>query len=744
MTIAEHDQPAATARADVDDPVRDEQRVVDTLYALLEDEIAQATAALHTATTADIGSVPAARVEREALVRSHRQRLAQLRAAQQRLCFGRIDLADQTTFHVGRVGLADPKGASRALLDWRAPAAAAFYQATGANPMGLQRRRHLRTEGRRVVGVFDELLELTVATGGSDAALDADSALLAALDAPRDGQMHEVVATIQAEQDRIIRAPLRGVLVVQGAPGTGKTVVALHRAAYLLYTYRQQLRSGVLVIGPGSAFLDYIGQVLPSLGENGATLISLGDLHRGTRPSGSEQPVIAALKGDRRMSEVLRRAVAAVPRVPERDVPLDVDGETVLLRPSDVVAAMRPAGAERSPHNVARVVFVREILDRLVRRLARTGGYATDEVVGEIRLELLRSLHASRDVRREVNRCWPLMTPQRLLRRLYRDPDLLHRVAPDLTASERQSLLRDADADAVSEVAWTVADIALLDEAAELLGEDPEPRRRAAAARAAAHADEIQYARSVAQMVGNETLADGERLAAQYTGYDGPMPDESGVDEGGPRTFGHVVVDEAQELTAMQWRAVLRRCPSRSMTVVGDMAQATSPGAAATWAKALRPHLVDRWDTAELTINYRLPRAINDLAHDMLVGMGAAAGTSRARAVREGTDAVRRHQVLPADTTPEALAVTIVGDELAAGIGTVAVVGASARIPALVEALSREASARVSVLTAIEAKGLEFDAVVVVVPDEVLADVGPRGLYVALTRATQRLHIVAP
>jgi DNA helicase IV len=706
-----------------------EQDVLDELYRLLETETRQTAAAFRAAATADMGATPAARLEQEALARSHAQRLTQLQAAVDRLCFGRIDREDGTSFHLGRVGLAQDGGEGRALLDWRAPAAAAFYQATGAHPMGLVRRRHLRTRDRRVTDVHDELLSLDAgADPGADAALDTDSALLAALEAPRDGRMHEVVATIQAEQDRIVRAPLRGALVVQGAPGTGKTVVALHRAAYLLYTHREQLRSGVLIVGPGETFLRYIGQVLPSLGETGAVLRSLGALHEGAEATAVDDPPVAALKGDLRMAEVLRRAAARLPSVPERPVPLDVDGDVVLLRPRDVEDAARRARAEGSLHNEARVTFVQHVLERLLRQLGRVVGYAPEDVTGPTRTELLRALHASRDVRREVNRCWPLTTPERLLARLFRDPARLRAAAGDLLTGGERALLHRADPQAP----WTVADAALLDEAAEILGEDPEPRRRAAAAAAAAAAQELRYARGVAEMTGTSDAVDVEHLAARYAAAG------TDDDDRGPRTYGHVVVDEAQELTAMQWRAVLRRCPTRSMTVVGDMGQATSPGASPSWEQAFAPHLDrDRWTVGELTVNYRLPSEINDLAHATVRALGVEA--SPAQAVRQGRDAVTVWPVAAGD--PTVTAGEVAARELAGGTGTVAVLAVGDRLAGLRRRGAPE-DQRLAILSPVEAKGLEFDAVVLVCPSEVLAEVGPRGLYVALTRATQRLHVV--
>jgi DNA helicase IV len=562
--------------------------------------------------------------------------------------------------------------------------------------------------------------------------LDADAALFAALNAPRDGQMHDVVATIQAEQDRIIRAPLPGVLVVQGGPGTGKTVVALHRAAYLLYAHRDRLRSGVLVVGPGQRFLDYISQVLPSLGEDGTTLRTLGRLHDGCDAHATDLPAVAALKGELRMAGVLAAAVADLRHLPPAAVPLDVDGTLIHLHPADVAAAARAALQERLPHNEGRVPFVNNVLERLLRHLATALGHRPGELADGERLELLRTLHASLDVRRAVNRCWPMVTAEQLVRRLLSTPGVLDRCAPGLTAEERALLRRPREA------AWTVSDVPLLAEAAALLGEDPEPRRRAAARAVAERAAEVRYARGVRELTGPAgAMVDAATLADRYAGA-------QEVDDAADATvFGHVVVDEAQELTPMQWRAVLRRCPTRSLTVVGDMAQATSPGAATSWARALAPHLGDRWMLRELTVNYRLPQAINEFAQGVLSAAGVAA--TPFWSVRDGHDPLHQHH-LPDVAAAARLAARLARQERAgSGAGSVAIICPPQHQAAIERVLDRRASdgeRPVRILGANEVKGLEFDVVLVVDPDAIDAAAGPRSLFVALTRATQRLHVL--
>ena len=710
-----------------------EQRAVDRIYGLLDAETTAASTALHELARADTNRTPAAVAERDALLAAHAGRLAALRAAEDKLCFGRLDLTDGTRHYVGRVGLSDPDGSARALLDWRAPAAAAFYRATRAQPLGVARRRHLSVRGRRVAAVTDELLhpEAAAAVDGG-AHLDADAALFAALNAPRDGQMHDVVATIQAEQDRIIRAPLPGVLVVQGGPGTGKTVVALHRAAYLLFTHRERLRSGVLVVGPGQRFLDYISQVLPSLGEDGTTLRTLGRLHDGCDAHATDLPAVAALKGELRMAGVLAAAVADLRPLPPAAEPQDVDGTLIHLHPADVAAAARAALQERLPHIEGRVPFVNHVLERLLRHLATALGHQPGELADGERLELLRTLHASLDVRRAVNRCWPMVTAEQLVRRLLSTPGVLDRCAPGLTAEERALLRRPREA------AWTVSDVPLLAEAATLLGEDPEPRRRAAARAVAERAAEVRYARAVAELTGPAgAMVDAATLADRYAGA-------QEVDDAADATvFGHVVVDEAQELTPMQWRAVLRRCPTRSLTVVGDMAQATSPGAATSWARALAPHLGDRWMLRELTVNYRLPQAINEFAQGVLSAAGVAA--TPFWSVRDGHDPLHQHH-LPDVAAAARLAARLARQERAgSGAGSVAIICPPQHQAAIERVLDRRASdgeRPVRILGANEVKGLEFDVVLVVDPDAIDAAAGPRSLFVALTRATQRLHVL--
>lgn len=699
--------------------LRAEQRQLDRFYARLDELRVEAATGLAELSRAGSAGTPAARVERDALLTLGRDNLARLSAVEERLCIGRLDLLEGGHRYVGRIGLTGPDGA-RMLLDWRAPAAQAFYRATPAEPAGAISRRHLITRNRQVTGIQDEVLDLAgfTAAGRSTDTVSADDALMLSLNAHRTGRMSDIVATIQAEQDRIIRAELAGVLVVQGGPGTGKTVVALHRAAYLLYAHRERLaRSGVLVVGPNARFLDYISQVLPSLGETGVVLATPGQLYPGVDARAAESEAAIAVKGDVRMARVLAAAVKARQRVPRHPIELSVEGTTIVLTPAEVATARHRAQLSRKPHNQARLRFVNELLPKLAAKLARA---QRDELGDDNRAELINALRYAPDVRREVNLCWMPLTPERVLRDLYADTDALTRLAPHLSPAERASLRRERQA------AWTPADAALLDELAELLGTEESPDDGPAEAELRA---EREYAGRVLELISEMApeaaqMVTAENLAERYR----PEPERRSLLESAASdrswAFGHVVVDEAQELSAMQWRVLMRRCPSKSMTVVGDIAQTGSPAGARSWQQMLQPYLADRWRLAELSVNYRTPAEVMAVAARVLVAAGVP--ITPVSSARSG---------VPPQLEARTELAPVVAEELARG-GTVAVIAAGP--------LQLPPAERLSVLTPAESKGLEFDSVVLVEPAEIVAASrrGISDLYVAMTRATQRLRVL--
>jgi len=704
-----------------------EQKVVDTLYARLDELRDEATERLAEVRKAGPSGSPQNRSERDAFATLYEDRIAQLDAVEDRLCFGRLDLATGERLYVGRIGLSDAEHVPL-LTDWRAPAASAFYSATAANPSGVVNRRHLTTQGRRVTAVEDDVLDVErLREMGGEVGLAGEGALLAALGARRTGRMGDIVATIQAEQDAVIRAPLQGALVVQGGPGTGKTAVALHRAAYLLYHHRRLLESrGVLLIGPSQSFLRYIDHVLPSLGETGAVSTTLSGLVRGVDTSTHEREEVARIKGRAEMAHVIRAAVRERQRLPRHDQEVRIDGRTVVIRRSDIREAQAKARRDGKPHNEARAVFAKEMVSRLTTQLMQQLEASLGE---DDRAELARDVRDSRDVRIALNLCWMPITPEQLLRDLFSKEHLLEACAESLSPEERALLRRPADAP------FTDADVPLLDEAAELLGDLPSGAPKAPTGPST---EEIQYAKEVLRTFGSAMTipVDAETLAARMQAPSARLTVAERAMADRTWTYGHVVVDEAQELSPMAWRMLLRRCPTRSFTIVGDVAQTTASAGTRWWPETMDPLFRGDWTLRELTVSYRIPAAVAEAAQAFARAAGLPA--SDMRAARELDDAVRVKRadgpVLEA-AVAEALRQS---EEFAReGGALVAVLTSDAQADA---ARALVAGTDVQAMSAREAKGLEFDAVVLAEPADIA--VVPSDLYVALTRPTRRLTLV--
>jgi DNA helicase IV len=500
----------------------------------------------------------------------------------------------------------------------------------------------------------------------------------------------------------------------------------------------------VLIVGPNRAFLRYIEQVLPSLGETGVVMASAGELYPGVTALHDDEPDVARLKGDRRMADVLAAAVRARQRPPATDVPLDVDGSKLVLRRASVEGAIARTQRNRRPHNVARTSFVKDVLNDLAQQLARAHRVELDP---DNRDELIAELRDSPAVRKAVNLCWMPTSPAALLAALYADPDKLAAAAPHLRPAERALLLRPAGSE------WTVSDVPLLDEAAELLGEDPSGDRAARALADAQRQAEVEYAQGVLAMSGAGETLTAEDLVDRYSGGGGSVALSERAAADRSWAFGHVVVDEAQELSAMAWRVLMRRCPSRSMTIVGDIAQTSSAAGARSWREMLDPFVAGRWRMSELTINYRTPRQIMDVAAGVLRAAGVE--TRAPESPRVG-DWEPTASVIPPDDMPS-IVDAVLRELKQLGEGSLAVlVPRSQRVaiwdalrvalPAgLLAAADDDVDRPVSVLSVREAKGLEFDSVVLVEPARILAE-SPTGLadvYVALTRPTQRLRVLS-
>lgn len=605
-----------------------EQRHVDRAYArldVLRDRAQQRSAGV---LRQGKGGTHQARHDRDAFVRSSLYRLEQLNAAEYGLVFGRLDEDDGDVWHVGRIGINDDDY-EPLVVDWRAPVAAPFYRATPLEPLGIRRRRHLHMRGRRIVRLDDELMDAAAARSG-DVVLVGEGALLAAVAQPRSDRMSDIVATIQREQDDVIRAPLDGVTVVQGGPGTGKTAVALHRVAYLLYANRERIEHlGVLVIGPSARFLRYIGDVLPGLGEQAVRLARIGDLAGEDVVTGQDPPEVRRVKGDGRMTTVLTRLVRNWP---------------------------------------------------------------WESVTEDDWFDLCETM----------------------LQRMLNDEQVLRRAGHDVLSRRDLDVLADHRGEG-----WTEADVALLDELGTLLARR-RPRRR----RRRTRVDDGRIEETLDVLGVDSTMREAAREH---------MRRQVESETGGPDdVYGHVVVDEAQELSQMQWRMLVRRCPAGSMTVVGDLDQAMRPDPLDAW-EHLSSQLPGRLRVFELTVNYRTPAEIMAYVEQQREITGI-----RRHPPRSVRFSGNEPQVRTIDERDVAATVERLVAEHSSGPGTLAVIAPERVIGELRAALGRD----VACLTARGAKGLEYDVIVLALPDMIADEDGGAALYVALTRATRELIVL--
>ncbi|MGD0054901.1 MAG: AAA family ATPase [Acidimicrobiales bacterium] len=713
-------------------------------------------------------------VERDVVMATALSRLDQLAIGDQPLFFGRIDYGPNgsgsaDTYHVGRLAVSDEQ-LNALVVDWRAPVAEAFYRATGVESLGLSRRRHVAIRANEVTGVEDEYFaddngelslpadEVRAATeeglvdGGF--ALGGPGALLAALGRARTGRMGDIIATIQGEQDQIIRAPLAGILLVQGGPGTGKTAVALHRAAYLLFTHRNTLeRQGVLVVGPNPLFLNYIENVLPSLGESGVTLSTISGLVTNVVVRGRDSEAADWLKGDPRMVTLIARALRTRQRPLRHDVEIPVGRAIVVLRAQYTTEIVERARRRPGNHNQRRSAIGRELANRLANeyhdRFVRDGSDEFSQVS-----ELAEQIRATAQFKEVLQRIWPRLSGQELLYDLFGAPALIRAAGQDLLSDDEMQLLYRPRDSALEETRWTKADAALIDEARVLLG----PRRRP---RPAAKIEESDILEGVdldayALNVRAAALREAARLA--------PAP-STVLDEAEFVTYGHIVIDEAQDLSPMELRVLKRRDLTGSMTIVGDMGQATTVSSFASWDSLLEVLEPRRKLTrVDLTVSYRTPEEVLDFAAPTL--SAAAPDLVAPRPVRRaGTSPIV--EVVGAGEFAATLVEATKRECKAVTPGRVAVICAGERVDEIVELLcrngldavdprdgdSRGLGADLVVLGAEGANGLEFDATIVVEPSQIArrgssdpTATTPRGLrtlYVAMTRPTRRLAIVA-
>ncbi|WP_454730329.1 RNA polymerase recycling motor ATPase HelR [Cellulosimicrobium protaetiae] len=648
------------------------------------------------------------------------------------LCLGRMTFADGSApVYVGRVGLTDPAG-ERLLVDWRSPAAEPYFAATPAHPLGLAARRRYRWTRGRVTDYWDE--ELVPDGAGSGAALDDQSAFVASLGASRSPRMRDVLGTIQADQDAIVRAGSRGALVVDGGPGTGKTVVALHRAAYLLYADPQVGggHGGVLVVGPSRPYLSYVADVLPGLGEEGVQTCTLRDLvPEGAAARPETDPEVARLKASAELVAAIEPAVRFSERPPAEGMEVETPWAGVWLSTADWAEAFESVDPG-TPHNEARDDVWAALVEILVDKTVGEG--ASEDAGGLSADDVRRALRGHRALGAAFDRAWPLVEATDLVADLWSVPAYLRLCAPSLTPEEVRALQR-ADAQA-----WTTADLPLLDAARQRLG-DPEASRRRRRNEAAAAAERARMDDVVDHLVASD---DSELMV--MTMLKGQDLRDALVDEGAMVTatpdrlagpFAHVVVDEAQELTDAEWRMILSRCPSRSVTVVGDRAQARH-GFAEGWSERLGRVGFDRVAEASLSVNYRTPQEV----------MAAAEPVIRAALPDANVPtSVRSTGVPVAYGSVADLDVVLDGWLAEHAEGTACVIGGAGSVAASTEPVSarldEDGASRVRVLTPETAKGLEFDLVVLVDPQAFGDGVeGAVDRYVAMTRATQRLVVL--
>ena len=674
--------------------IETEQGSVDMMYAQLDSELAARVAARERVMVSTVEGAEAHHA-RDVELSHLSDDISRLRLAERSLCFGRID-SDSQSLHVGRIGLRSASG-EILLVDWRAEAARPFYASTMVSPLGLRRRRHLRIEGRRVVDVSDEILDGTTPT-----AVDVvgDGPLVSALSGSRTGRMREAASTLQREQDEIVRSEHRGVMVVDGGPGTGKTIVALHRAAFVLYAFPSIAQRGVLVFGPNRRFLAYISDVLPSLGENNVELATAADLV-GVDTTDSEPEAVALAKGGRCFAEALAQRVQN--RQPH-GVPLRLTTAhgQVILDSTRVDAARRSALQGDIGHNPGRDLFLEHIVDELVNELEQQTAKEISDFEDELKevsgIDLDRmfarrpenpqpddfepppdeldidwdrvrdDLLSDSDIDRIIDEVWPRLRAQDIVHDVLTDPVALTHAIPELAEEHIDSIVAGVG------MGWSSADLPLLDEA--------------------------------------RSLVDG-------------LPET---------TYGHIVVDEAQLLSEMEWRMLMRRCPNRSMTIVGDLAQAGPVTTITSWEDALEPFVADRYVHHTLTINYRTTAEILEATSPTLALIAPRQKLSHS--IRHGEPPTH---IRIADSDIENAIGELIArlrddhpDEL---VGIVAAPRRARRIG--LGSLADDAA----VVPAPDARGLEFDTVIIVGPEEIHGEskAGLRDLYVAQTRATKRL-----
>ena len=701
--------------------VEQEQEFTDDAYLLLHALQRYLSGRLNTIQSAPSTGTGQDDLEREAHADNLRSQIRSAEAAESRLYFGRIDGDDNSIHRIGRIGLRTPDG-EMALIDWRAPNAAPFYQATTAERMNTTLRRRISTklidQRNTVTHVDDEWLR-EPGEGSYQAAQES-------VTAPRGGRMADILATIAADQDAIIRSPLNQVTVVQGGPGTGKTVVALHRAAWLLYTYRDRLaKDAILIIGPSTAFLRYIDQVLPSLGETDIVLLTPGQLFPGVSATLEDITPVAAIKGKENMAQVIERAVNNWTDIPDQDVTIETEsGIHLRLTRSQIREAFKSIN-KRSSYHSNREIFLKRLLDHMARNLAHDRG--DEQPDQETRTELTADFIDDRHVRRVLNLMWMPTTAEKVLTRLYTDARFLSFCAQGILSNLEIALLQREKQAGLTPWHWTIDDIPLLDECADRLGEWVRPKART-------------YENSEYREL---NIGDMHRGHRESGGNASTVAEKAYLDR--EWVYGHIVVDEAQELSQMAWRSVARRAVRKSLTIVGDLQQSSHPASARSWDVALE-WASDKVVIHTLTVTYRITTETVETAVSQLIAAGGTAPDLVSIRHGQPTTSI---DLAPSDWVAHIL------DQVANLDGRACVILPDLEFAEL-KTMFRSPSkldfgfgdtaldSRIAVLSAKETKGLEFDVVFVCDPEKIRTQ-GIRGsdIFVACTRATHRLYLIS-
>lgn len=762
------------------DDHKSEQEYIDSAYARLDDMRTQAQAIEDGYEDVGRGGTHQAKYEKDAAISLARSRIAALNIGSQPLCFGRLDvdaaseIEGKNTAYIGRLAVSD-ENQEPLVIDWRAPVAEPFYRATALDPLGVIRRRHFHMNDREIVRIDDEVFDESQASQNK-LNIVGEAALLTAVSKKRTGRMGDIVATIQKEQDLAIRANINNVLIVTGGPGTGKTAVALHRAAYLLYTHRNTLaNTGVLLVGPSKTFLRYIDEVLPSLGEDDVHLRTLQTLRTGNTVIEKDSRKVAALKGDSKMVKFLSRALLDREHPVPKTIEIHIDGYQLSINSRNTAKIIATTQSKPGSHNFKRPVFVKLLVRDLIRQYQKqmldafkgssdsihgsSLGLSGNKVVDvEVAKKLSEGRHAPEEwydsiadrlrhhdeVKKAIERMWPIISGAELYHDLCSFDALISSAGKGILEDWEKKALKKSRAASIEEVVWTDCDLALIDECDALCGPISAAKPKA---KQGGYNSDIEHASRVIGELGLSGFMTASELAQRYNLNE--SSGESSNDE--IRTFGHILVDEAQDLTPMQWRMIARRCPSMSMTIVGDFAQASLPGACSNWDEVIEIlSSVNRTSsqTVLLSVNYRTPAEVMDLAHDIMREVSPE--LAQTEAVRE---VGAKPKVIQSDVLFSEVK-SLIKPALDVG-GTIVVIAVEESHEALAKELEEfNASAdptqaidsKVAIVSAPDAKGLEFDHVIVVDPHQIVGDVrrpsGWKSLFVTLTRATQSLSVI--